>query len=258
MTSKALLELRSVAKSYEGHTVLSGLTLALEDGEHTALLGPSGCGKSTALRLLAGLEAPSAGQVVLDDEVISEINRVHRPPHRLGVAMLFQDLALWPNLSVADNVQLGLAGARLSRAEARQRTEEALALCGIEGLRSRKPGRISGGEQQRVALARALAVRPRFLLLDEPFGGLDLLVKTRLLEEIARLAAGQKLTIVLVTHDPWEATALCRNAVVLGSTGRMEESGTLAYLLEKPRSEMLRMFKEHMRQATSSPGKVIG
>jgi ABC-type Fe3+/spermidine/putrescine transport system ATPase subunit len=245
--SGARFEFRSVSKVYGRHTVLADITFVLPAGEHTALLGPSGSGKTTVLRLLAALEAPTTGQVLLNDEVVSEANRIRRPPHRLGIAMVFQDLALWPNLSVLDNVRLGLTGGQLSRVEVRQRADEVLTLCGIQALAPRKPGQISAGQQQRVALARALATRPAFLLLDEPFAGLDLVVKTRLLREISQLAT-QQLTIVLVTHDPWEATVLCQSGVVLGASGRVEESGPLADLLRKPRSEMLKVFAEHMRE----------
>src|SRR2546422_7723893 len=160
-------ELRSVSKVYDGRTVLSEVSFTATAGEHTVILGPSGCGKSTLLRLLAGLDAPSAGQVLLDGNIVSEPDRILRPPHLRGVAMVFQDLALWPNLSVMDNVLLGLSGSRLAKREMQERAREALALCAVESLAQRKPGNISGGEQQRVALARALAVQPAYVLLDE-------------------------------------------------------------------------------------------
>lgn len=236
---------RSVSKIYDRNRVLDEVSFTIPAGEHTAILGPSGCGKSTVLRLLAGLEVPSAGQVLLDGRSVSEPHRVLRPPHLRGVAMVFQDLALWPNLSVIDNVLLGLSGKGLIKKEAEKRAREALALCTIESLADRKPGAISGGQQQRVALARALAVQPSFLLLDEPFAGLDLITKTTLLEEIATLASERKITIVLVTHDPTEATTLCRSALVL-ETGHVEETGTWEGLLGNPRSEMLRVFRAHL------------
>src|SRR5262249_4544290 len=157
------------------------------------------CGKSTALRLLAGLELPSAGQVLLDGQAVSGPGKILVPPHRRGVALVFQDLALWPNLSVLDNVLLGLAGAGLSRPEARARAAAALPRCGIAPLATRRPGQTSGGQQQRVALARALAPRPKFLLLDEPFAGLDLVTRARLLREVAALAGERRLTVLLVT-----------------------------------------------------------
>ena len=244
--SNSQFAFRSVSKTYDGHLVLEGISFTIPAGEHTAIIGPSGCGKSTVLRLLAGLEAPSAGQVLLDGQVVSQPQRILRPPHLRSVAMVFQDLALWPNLSVMDNVLLGLSGTGLLRKEARKRARAALALCAIESLADRKPGAISGGQQQRAALARALAVRPSFLLLDEPFAGLDLVTKTKLLEEIAVLAAEQKLTIVLVTHDPAEATTLCRSALAL-ENGHVKEIGTWEDLLSNPRSEMLRVFCSRLK-----------
>ncbi len=237
-------EFRSVSKIYDGHTILAEVSFIIPTGEHTAILGPSGCGKSTLLRLLAGLDAPSAGQVLIDGSVVSEAQKVLRLPHLRGVAMVFQDLALWPNLSVLDNVLLGLSGAGLTKQEARGRAHEALTLCAIESLAQRKPGTISGGEQQRAALARAIAGRPSYLLLDEPFSGLDLITKAKLLGEIAVLAAERRVTLLLVTHDPLEATTLCRCAIVLNN-GRIEESGILADLLRTSQSQMLKIFRTY-------------
>jgi ABC-type Fe3+/spermidine/putrescine transport system ATPase subunit len=240
---------RSVSKVYGRDTALSDVSFAVRVGEHTAILGPSGCGKSTVLRLLAGLDAPSVGEVWLDGTIVSRANTILTPPHLRGVAMVFQDLALWPNLSVLDNVLLGLSGRRLSKREKRARAYEALALCAIESLADRKPGTLSGGQQQRVALARALTVRPTYLLLDEPFSGLDLVTKTSLLTDIALLVAAQHCTIVLVTHDPLEATTLCRAALVLDE-GRVVEAGPFEALLQTPRSETLRVFCSHLGGAT--------
>ena len=159
--------------------------------------------------------------------------------------MVFQDLALWPNLSVLDNVLLGLSGTQLTTEAARKRAYEALALCSVESLAERRPGSVSGGEQQRVALARALAVHPSFLLLDEPFAGLDLVTKAKLLDEITTLATAQHVTMVLVTHDPYEATTLCQS-VLLFENGHMEETGTWEYILSNPRSEMLKVFRSRL------------
>ncbi len=240
-------ELQSVSKSYGEKPVLSRVSLTFEAGRHTAVVGPSGCGKSTLLRLVAGLDAPSSGRVLIDGEVVSEPEVVLTPPHRRRVAMVFQDLALWPNLSVLGTVSLGLTGKGLTRKEARSRADEALAICGIADLAQRKPGQLSGGEQQRVALARAMAVRPTFLLLDEPFASLDLSTKDRLLAEIRSLAEGQLLTLIVVTHDPLEATTLCQHAIVLDDGGVLIESGSWDELLSRPKSTLLRLFRDRVR-----------
>jgi ABC-type Fe3+/spermidine/putrescine transport system ATPase subunit len=240
-------ELRAVTKGYGGTLALRRVSFAVPVGEHTSLLGPSGSGKSTLLRLVAGLETPDEGEVWMGGALVSAAGRVNLPPHRRGIAMVFQDLALWPNLSVLDNVLLGLSGARLSRTVRTNRARQALALCSIEDLAGRRPETLSGGQQQRVALARALALEPRLLLLDEPFSGLDLVVKARLIEEIHRLAGERGFTVLLVSHDPLEAAPLCRAAVVL-KEGEIEEAGPLAGLLQAPRSELLQAFREQLRR----------
>lgn len=243
---KSGFELRSVSKKYDGLAALSDVSFSLTPGESLAVIGPSGCGKSTALRLLAGLDAPTGGEILLNGSIVSGADRVLLPPHRRGIAMVFQDLALWSNLSVLDNVLLGLAAQTLSKQEKHHRAIEALSLCKIETLSDRRPGKISGGQQQRVALARALASEPGFLFLDEPFSGLDPVIKTPLLEDISRLVDKKGITLVLVSHDPMEATALCRSAVVFGH-GRVEEYGKLKELLREPKSEILCVFKDYMK-----------
>jgi ABC-type Fe3+/spermidine/putrescine transport system ATPase subunit len=236
----------SISKVYDGHSALSEVSFTITAGEHTAILGPSGCGKTTALRLLAGLEAPSQGRVLLDGKAISEPARVLTPPSLRGIAMVFQDLALWPNLTALGNVLLGLSGAKLTRREARARAEEALHLCGIASLAHRRPGQLSGGQQQRVALARAIAARPRLLVLDEPFCSVDITTKARLLGEVRSLAALQNLTVVLVSHDPLEAAAICQSAVVL-EDGHVQEFGSLADLFRDPQSQTLKAFRDYCR-----------
>ena len=238
-------ELCSVSKKYDGVMALSDISFSIEPGESLAIIGPSGCGKSTLLRLLAGLEAPTSGQILLNGSLISKADQILLLPHQRGIAMVFQDLALWPNLSVLDNVLLGLAAHPLSKQEKHRKAIEALTLCNIEALSDRKPEKLSGGQQQRVALARALAAEPDFLFLDEPFSGLDLVTKITLLEEISLLAEKKKITLVLVSHDPIEATTLCRQAVVLNQ-GRIEESGIMKDLLREPKSQILRVFRENM------------
>jgi ABC-type Fe3+/spermidine/putrescine transport system ATPase subunit len=230
---------RSVSKVYDRNRVLDEVSFTIPAGEHTAILGPSGCGKSTVLRLLAGLEAPSTGQILFSGQVVSEPNKILRPPHLRGVAMVFQDLALWPNLSVMENVLLGLSGAGLTKKAARTRAHEVLALCAIQSLAERKPGTLSGGEQQRVALARAVAVQPAYL---------DLVNKAALCKEMTSLVAERHITLIVVTHDPLEAIVLCSSALVL-KDGRIEEAGPLDDLLRTPHSEMLKVFRTSLSRA---------
>jgi ABC-type Fe3+/spermidine/putrescine transport system ATPase subunit len=239
-------ELRSVSRLYDDFSALSEVSLRIEDGERLAIIGPSGCGKSTILRLLAGVDAPTSGQILLDGSIVSESGRVILPPYRREIAMVFQDLALWPNLSILANIKLGLAGLRLSKQETHRRATEALALCKIDGVADRRPAAISGGQQQRAALARALAGAPRYLFLDEPFSGLDLVTKAALLRDISRLIEARNVTLVLVTHDPVETTSLCRSAVLV-DRGRIEKSGRLEELLDEPNTELLRVFKQVMK-----------
>jgi ABC-type Fe3+/spermidine/putrescine transport system ATPase subunit len=235
-------ELRGVHVRHGARAVLSDCTLALAKSVHTALLGPSGCGKSTVLRLLAGLEAPTDGAVFVNGARASEPGRILIPPSRRRIAMVFQDLGLWPSSTALDNVVMGLAGTGLSRPERRTRAMAALELCRVRELADRLPGTMSGGEQQRVAIARALAAEPAVLFLDEPFAGLDLVTKLDLLAEIERLARARALTVCLVTHDPTEAFALCTHAAVLDA-GRIAQQGAWDALLTDPRSVTLKAFR---------------
>jgi len=229
-------ELSAVSKSYGKQIILDDISLVLPRGRHTALLGPSGCGKSTVLRLLAGIELPDIGEVRLAGEVASAAKQIVVAPHKRAIGMVFQDLALWPNLTVLDNVRLGQA----TESEAR----EALALCGIEALAGRRPGELSGGQQQRVALARAIAVEPSFLFLDEPFAGLDWTTKAALLDMISGLARERRLTILLVSHDPAEVLALAEHVVVLEG-GRISEAGPLAEVLQAPKTDAVRHLRTY-------------
>jgi ABC-type Fe3+/spermidine/putrescine transport system ATPase subunit len=249
----ALIELRNVAMRYGVREVFRAISLEVRRGENFALLGPSGCGKSTLLRLIAGLETPTEGDLLLDGVPASSAGRTMLAPHRRSLALVFQDLALWPNLSVSQNVELGLSGLRLPTHERRERVAAALAMCRIGELGARRPEQLSGGERQRVALARALAMRPKILLLDEPFASLDIAAKSRLYDEIRRLCAELALTLVLVSHDPLEAAALCARAAVL-EEGRVVEAGALRDLLAAPKSETLRSFVVALSTSAGSRG----
>jgi ABC-type Fe3+/spermidine/putrescine transport system ATPase subunit len=239
------IECRSVSKTYERNVALKEVSVSIIPGGHTAVLGPSGCGKSTLLRLMAGLESPSSGDVSIDGVLASNSKGIIVPPHKRRIGMVFQDLALWPNLTARENVLLGLSASGMRAQEQAERVDAVLQMCGIFDLAGRRPGSLSGGEQQRVALARALGPHPQYLLLDEPFSSLDWITKETLLDDIAKLASEQGITIILVTHDPIEATTLCRSALVL-EHGRLIESGPFPDLLREPRSEMMRVFKAHL------------
>lgn len=223
-------ELVDVSKRFTAALALDRVSVTIAAGPHTSILGPSGCGKSTLLRLLAGLDAPTAGSILLDGRTISTIGRIVLPPEKRGVAMVFQDLALWPNLTTRENIALGLAGARLTRQELCRRIQEALDLCGIADVADRLPGQLSGGQQQRTALARAIALRPRFLLLDEPFSSVDLATKSRLLIEIRTMARERHFQVILVSHDPSEALGICE-AMILLDNGVVRAMGPVGELL---------------------------
>ena len=221
--------------------VLNGTDFEVTSSECIALLGSSGSGKSTLLRVIAGLEVAERGEVLIAGESASRDGRLLIPPYRRGIAMLFQDLALWPNLTVAGNVRLGLSGLRISRNEAQKRIEHALGLCDISDLADRRPGTLSGGQQQRVALARALAMQPKLLLLDEPLGGLDLITKQAVLKQIAQLKSELGFAVILVTHDPVEVRCLCNSLAVL-EDGRIAEHGTVEEITVNAQSALGKAF----------------
>lgn len=237
----ALIQVKNLSKTFGTHKVFEFVSFEVQSGQHLALLGSSGCGKSTLLRLLAGLDSPDDGQIWIDGQLASEPARILVPPHQRKLAMVFQDLALWPTLTVLENVVLGMAGLPLNKAERRTQALEALQTCKIDGLAGRKPATLSIGQQQRVALARALATRPKLLLLDEPFSSLDLPLKQELIGELTQLAIQFGISLLLVTHDPTEARTVCSNALVL-ENGRVCEYGTWSDLMTDPVSKLLRAF----------------
>ena len=231
--------------SFSHGPVLEEISFALFPGRHLALLGPSGCGKSTLLRLVTGLDAPTAGEITVQGALASAAGRILVAPYDRGIGMVFQELALWPNLSALENVVLGMARSGHSRSERRTEARAVLKLCRLQGLEDRRPAALSAGQQQRVALARALALRPELLLLDEPFTGLDLTLKAEIFAEIRRLADDCDLTLLLVTHDPLEAIALASEAIVL-EDGHCREQGIIEDLLADPASDTLRAFVRNL------------
>lgn len=228
----ATLVVERVSFSFGTRKVLDGMSLVAAPGRVTCLLGPSGCGKTSLLRILAGIEQPQAGRILLDGaEVAGPGGFV--PPERRRVGLMFQDYALFPHLSVRDNVLFGL-GDR-SRAAAREAADEALARVGMSRLAAMSPGQLSGGEQQRVALARAIAPSPRILLMDEPFSNLDRGLRERVREETITLLARSGITTVMVTHDPDEALAVGDHLALLAD-GRVLQNGSGEDIYRRPNS----------------------
>src|SRR5215510_1598172 len=223
---EAFLRLVEVTKRFGQRTVVDNVSLDLAEGEFVALLGASGCGKTTTLRLIAGLETPDAGEVWIGGERVAADGRNLVPPRARGLGFVFQDLALWPHLNVAGNLDFVLASAQLPKRERVERIAEALRLVRIECFAAQLPGRLSGGEQQRAALARALVGQPRLLLLDEPMSSLDPNLKADLLGELAVLQRSLGVTAIYVTHDKAEALALAHRVAVMRE-GRLEQIGTV-------------------------------
>jgi iron(III) transport system ATP-binding protein len=210
------IEFRLVDKIYRGRRVIDALSFIVEAGERIVLFGPSGCGKSTTLLLIAGLVAPDAGEIRIDGKVVSTAGRMHVAPQSRGIGMVFQDLALWPHMSVAENIGFGLRARRIPAAERQRRIYDIASLVGLGDYLDARPGELSGGEQQRVALARALVLQPRFLLMDEPLSNLDTALGRRLRGEILRLHAMLGFTLVYVTHDREEAEEIGTRSIELG------------------------------------------
>ena len=209
----SLLELDAVRVAYGARIALDGVSLAVEEGERVVILGPSGCGKTTILRVLAGLAAPDQGRVLIGGQLASVDGRLLIEPEQRGLGMVFQDLALWPHLSVAGNLELGLRARGLPRAKRKRRIREMLDLVELADFATAHPAELSGGQQQRVALARALVLQPRALLMDEPLSSLDPELNRRLRGEILALQKRLGFTLVYVTHDHGEAQSLATRMI---------------------------------------------
>ena len=209
----AAIALTSVTKRFGSHVALDGISVEISTGETAVILGPSGCGKTTLLRVIAGLEVPDAGEVLLEGAKVTVGGRVIVPPHQRRLGFVFQDLALWPHLTVREHLDFVLRPATVSRPARQARVQDALHLVRVESLSARYPNELSGGEQQRVALARAIVGQPRVLLLDEPLSSLDPDLRSALRAELARLRGALDLTMVYVTHDREDAAALADRVI---------------------------------------------
>ena len=232
----AAVRLLGVRRLFGDLVALDGITLELRDGEFFCLLGPSGSGKTTCLRLIAGFDRPSAGRIELHGRDVTDL-----PPYEREVNTVFQDYALFPHLTVGENVGYGLAVRGVARPERERRIAEALDMVRLPALAGRRPGQLSGGQRQRVALARALVNRPRVLLLDEPLGALDLKLRVEMQTELKAIQEQVGITFVFVTHDQEEALTLSDRLAVFHA-GRVEQVGTPAEVYERPASRFVAGF----------------
>lgn len=232
----AFLKLTDVSKFFGSTAAVKDVNLDIEKGEFISFLGPSGCGKTTTLRMIAGFEFPNSGTITLDGEEIT-----HKNPSQRNVGMVFQSYALFPNLTIGQNIGFGLEVRKLSKAEIAKKVEEMLALVHLEKHKDKYPYQLSGGQQQRIALARALAINPRVLLLDEPLSALDAKIRVELRLEIRRIQQAMNITTVYVTHDQEEALLLSDRVVVM-SEGHVEQVGTPASIYNYPATEFVAQF----------------
>jgi iron(III) transport system ATP-binding protein len=236
----AAVELRGLTKHYGAAAVVDNISLTIEHGRLVCLLGPSGCGKTTTLRLIAGFVEPSGGEIRVGDRVLSSPTRTV-PPERRNMSMIFQSYALWPHMTVAQNVAYGLQLRKVDKGTIASKLDAILATTQLLPFKDRYPGELSGGQQQRVALARALIVEPETLLLDEPLSNLDANLREEMRFEVRRLHDAYRYTTVYVTHDQSEAMTTA-DLIAVMNLGKIEQAGTPEEIYERPRSEFVARF----------------
>jgi spermidine/putrescine transport system ATP-binding protein len=225
-----MIDLVQIEKHFEGQVVVHPLSLNIEEGEFLTLLGPSGCGKTTILRMIAGFETPTRGDVILAGKNVTSL-----PPNQRDLNLVFQHYALFPHMTVEENIAFGLKMKKMPKAEQKGRIEEAVAMTQLTALTSRYPHQLSGGQQQRVAIARAIANKPKVLLLDEPLGALDLQLRKNLQSELKHLQRSLGITFVYVTHDQEEAMMLSDRIVIMNG-GKVEQVGTPREIYAAPKT----------------------
>jgi iron(III) transport system ATP-binding protein len=236
----ASVELRGLTKRYGPLAVVDNVSMLIEHGSLVCLLGPSGCGKTTTLRLIAGFIEPSAGEIRVGDRTVSTPERT-LPPERRNMSMIFQSYALWPHMTVAENITYGLKLRKIDPDTTRKKLDAILATTRLAALADRYPGELSGGQQQRVALARALIVEPETLLLDEPLSNLDANLREEMRFEVRRLHDEYRYTTVYVTHDQAEAMTTA-DVIAVMNAGRIEQAGSPEDIYDRPRSEFVARF----------------
>lgn len=250
----AVLQLEGVSVERDGHVLLERIDLRVDAGSTLALTGPSGSGKTTLLRAIVGLEAPSHGNIVVAGRTVSASGRIHVPAEDRRIAIVFQDLGLWPHMSVGDHLRFALSGQRVPKVQRAGRVERMLRSVGLEGRDSQRPATLSGGERQRLAIARALVTDPSILLLDEPLSNLDIVLKDELLALLSTLLEPGEITAILVAHDPQEALALTREFAVL-ERGRIVQRGTMTELAYSPATPFVRALADGARRSRAEPGE---
>ena len=236
------VRLKNITRLYEQGGGVKDFSCVIEDGEFFALLGPSGCGKTTTLRTIAGLEAPDSGTIFFDDRDVTQL-----PPEKRNAALVFQSYALFPHMTIFENVAFGLRARKMPMEQMKERVAEALAYVQLEALESRKVTELSGGQQQRVALARCLAVHPDILLLDEPLSNLDAELRYATRDQLAALQDRLKITAIYVTHDQEEALELADRIAVM-KDGHCHQIGTPDEILNQPASEFVEQFMQRQRK----------
>lgn len=233
---KTLIQLRNIQKSYGSQQILKGIDLDVYEGEFLTFLGPSGCGKTTLLRMINGFETPDEGEVFLDG-----VNQEGIAPSKREVNTVFQSYALFPHLSVRDNIAFGLRMKKVPETEMKERVDEVIEMTKLEALADRKPAKLSGGQQQRVAIARSLVNKPRVLLLDEPLGALDMKLRKQMQVELRQMQRDSKITYVYVTHDQEEALTISDRIVVLNG-GNIEQQGEPWEIYHHPKTKFVASF----------------
>lgn len=235
------LELEKVSVAYDDVTVVKHVSFSLQEGQIGCLLGPSGCGKSTLLRTIAGFENPISGSISLFGKLLSSFEESVAPEHR-QMGMVFQDIALFPHLTIGQNIAFGIR--HLSKAEQKNRVEYLLGLVNLSGFEHRYPDSLSGGQQQRIALVRAIAPKPKLLLMDEPFSGLDAKLREELVPDVRAILLQEKISAILVTHDQMEAFAIADHIAIMNQ-GQIHQAGTAYEIYHSPATAFVASFIGH-------------